>query len=1274
MKKIIPYLLVLALSLYAQTLDEAKELFDKKEQYKEALEIFEKYQNDGEAQYYFGKAYYYGIGVEKDTKKAFEYAKKSANQNNPSGLNLLGVAYQYGEGVEKDELQALMYYKQAANLGNTKAMMNIAKMYAVGSYVKQDTNQAIGWVKKAFDIGYIDAARVLGNMYASPEVKNLAEAFKYYAYFVANSNDKGNLADTYERLGWIYIKQKDYSNAYSNYKKAADLKFYEHTYKLYDLAFENGLNDKKDEAIKYLQIASDNNDSMATQTLVQYLINDIKEPEKAVDILKKSYYEFGNIESGCSLAHHSSLGDSLSEFSTIYNPKESLKIINETTLKYPFHEKIVLCYTTLAYFYRQGNFLEKNYEKAIEIYKQIKEKYLESHTQDFVNEAINELENKDKEAKLIENNLNNKNISNENNLFTVIGNFSKGEQVATVLVSKEYYFISTSDKAIKVIDKKTLQTIRELRGYIANGVDGIVTSMAYDEKNKLLYCAGVNSTINYILNDIIKVFDNISGKIVKTIQNKKSVKNTFLNISQDGKYLVAINNNNMLNFINIETNEIQNFNLQSVNNFIFASIEQTTSDYLIHLVSTDYNFYTISHKQGKIISQEPFRNQIDIKSKTYIEQITGNKILSNFESFVPINKIFYENNDFKIELNNDKVFDFVSNHLELKSSVYNSKSNNTIFVKYLDNGSTLEILENNQKIGLINFGGQKAIYHQIIDNKYIFVANSDFTLQCFFDLNGNPLLMLDGIMFNQKDLIDSKDFLVTYGKDNIVHIWNKTVLLNSNYNEGIYDQNVLDMLSYAAGGDPTQMIKENYSAEDFIGIQKSMRLNYQLDSEKQKAYFKFFMTKKQTIYPLASLYIKNEKDWILYTPEGLFAYGGNGHKLLKYHQNQGLYKEAKIIENEKLFDKFYRPDLIKKILAGEKVDIPVDVKSVILNIKPPELKILENKMKNEKDIDLTYQICDDGNGIADPKLIINGQAINPPSSRGFSIEKIEVKDEKCKVYKSTHTLSSGENTISLKAYDKDKNIASQTEPIKVTANYKIDKKPNLYFLSIAVSDYKNDSLDLKYPVNDVLKVKEKIQQRSKSIYENIYTYELHNKDVNLENINKIFDEIKSKISKNDAFVLYMAGHGVSEDGLYQFVPYNETKKISINTIKENLSKLENDKSLVLLDTCQSGAALENTIDETATVNRLAHEDNRNYIVASSKNQVALEGLDNHGVFTYSVLDGFEKAYFADENDLLVHNLGRYIQSTVPKLTKKHFHFKQEAQFKMANDFILGGKN
>lgn len=1289
MKKIIWYFLIISISIYAQTIDEAKKLFDDTQKYKEAIEIFHKYPNDGEAQYYLGKAYFYGIGVEKDEKKAFEYAKKSANQNNPSGLNLLGVVYQYGEGIEKDELQALMYYKQAANLGNTKAMRNLASMYAnIGSSIIQiNYDEAIEWLKKAVALNDVDSIIILANVLSSNEVQRDEESLKYYEMYI-NLKPK-DIDFAYLKLAFAYKDLKNYELAYENLKKSAKLGNEDAILGIIYFDKKEIISDE--ELLYWMKKGVEKKIDLAYLPLAVYY-RDKKDVENLKSFLHKAYYEDNNIESGCSLASYSSYESVLDDtnFPAIYNPKEALKIINDITSKYPFHEKISSCYTTLAYLYRQGNYVEKNHQKALEIYKQIKEKYSDSYLQSFTSEAINELENEFQEAKTIENSSNNTRISDENNLFTYIDNFSKVNQVATVLTSEDFYFISTSDKSIKVIDKKylnlikelsdkdiinvfdkkSLNTIKELRGYITNGADGIVTSMAYDEKNKLLYCAGINSTKNYILNDIIKIYDIGSGKIVKTIQNKKSFKNTFLNISKDGKYLVAINNNNRINFINTDTNEIQNFNLQDINDFVFATIEKTPSDYLIHLVSKDSHYYSISHTEGKIISQEPFRNQIDIKSKTYIDQAVGNEILNNFESFIPINKISYENSILQIGLENKGTFDF--NDLKLKKSFYvagEDEDNSTdISVDYKDGGATLEILKNKQKIGLINFGNMKAVYHKVIDNKYIFVVNSDYTTQCFFDLSGNPLLILDGMLFNQKNLIDTKKTLITYGDDNIIHIWDKEVLLKSKYNQEIYDSNVIKTLSYAFGGDPREMMHTNFSQEDLTNFEKSMRLDYQLDSEKLKAYLKLFMIQKDTINPLASLYIKNEKDWILYTPEGLFTYGGEGYKLLKYHQNQGLYKEAKIIENEKLFDKLYRPDLIKKILAGEKVDVPMDVKSVILNIKPPELQILSNQMINEKEIDLVYQVCDAGNGVADPKLVINGQAINPPSSRGFSIENIEAKDEKCKIYKSTHTLNSGENIISLKAYDKYKNIANQSEPIKVMANYKIEEKPNLYFLSIAVSDYKDDSLDLKYPVNDVKKVKEKLQQKSKLVYESIFTYELHDKDVTLENINKTFDEIKDKININDAFVLYVAGHGVSKDSIYHFIPYDQAEKISIHEIKTNLSKLENDKSLVLLDTCQSGAAIDSMVDEVTTVNRLSYDDNRNYIVASSKNQVALEGYKDHGVFTYGVLDAF-----INNDKLKVWGLADHISEIVPRITQEKFHFLQIPQAKLNQNFILTGE-
>ena len=65
---------------------------------------------DANAQYYIGKLYYKGKGIEKDYKKAFEYLKKAAEQGHVDAQYYLGKCYYDGKGIEKD-------YEKAFELG-----------------------------------------------------------------------------------------------------------------------------------------------------------------------------------------------------------------------------------------------------------------------------------------------------------------------------------------------------------------------------------------------------------------------------------------------------------------------------------------------------------------------------------------------------------------------------------------------------------------------------------------------------------------------------------------------------------------------------------------------------------------------------------------------------------------------------------------------------------------------------------------------------------------------------------------------------------------------------------------------------------------------------------------------------------------------------------------------------------------------------------------------------------------------------------------------------
>lgn len=1278
-------LMLLAISLFSATIEKAKKLFDDEKKYKEAIEIFLKYPNDGESQYFLGKAYLYGMGLEINEKKAFEYAKLSALNNNPSGLNLLGVMYEYGNGIAKDELQALMYYKQAANLDDTKAMMNIAHMYQHGIFIKKDFHEALYWYNKAYDKGLLFALAYIGDLYMY-DLKDDEKALENYLIL-----EQRNQADAavFNNIGRIYLKKNRNNDAYDYILKATNLKEYSHTYNLFDLAFKLGLDDKKDEAIEYLKLATDNNNSMATQILSQYYFWDEKKHKEAISILQKTYNQFQDIEAGCTLAMF--LNNDIDvevvpqQLLSTYNPDLSYEIVNKIIGKYPKDKKIPLCYTTLAGHYSSGKYTILDYNKALNIYESILEVY--PHQNNNFMKSINDLKQKIKQENEYKTN---QSLNNDNKTFPIFNNFIKKEQSVSVLESNKYYFLATNDKSIKIYDKSNLQFIKELRGWIDYSISGIVSQMAYDETNRLLYVSTLDSAIDFTKNDLIKVFDINSGKIVTTIYNKKALKNTFLEISSDGKYLVAINNETLVNIINIQTNEIQFYNLSSQGKFNKTKIEKKDDDYLIHILSTDNELYTFSLKEKRRVKKELFNYQINFRT---FNGYHAQNIFRDFESN-EIKKLYFDDNKIDIEFSKKSYsFDFKSLMLDTVTTPMQSyMAKDEIDIKYRYGGRLVDIYKSNQLLSTIGLLYVTALNHKIVDNKYIVITTSDVANMLIFTLDGRPIANLQGFSSLQKNIIYNNGYILSYGDDNVINMFDISKIGQIENKKQIHNQETLKGFGKLFGENPIELFA-NIDDEFISYMMQTKQINFSFTPtvENFKSFLNIMMLEKETIAPRASLYIKNEKDWIIYTPEGLFSYGGEGYKLLKYHQNQGLYKEAKIIENEKLFDKFYRPDLIKKILSGEKVEIPMDVKSVILNIKPPKLSIIENKMINEKDISLTYKVCDEGNGISDSKLIINGQAINPPLSRGFSSIKIDFINDKCKVYKSNHTLDLGENKIIFKAYDKDKNIANESEVLKINANYSVETKPttqykstsnqnrhsyknsDLYLLTIAVSNYESDALNLKYSVKDASSIKNKFIDQNKAIYHNIHTFNLFDNNVSLSNIEDIFDEIAQKIKYNDTFVLYIAGHGSSENGKYQFLPYKMNEKFTIDDIKNNLSKVAKNKTLVLLDTCESGAALEN-IDTTATKNRLAYDNAKiNFIVASSKNQVALEGYKDHGIFTFSVLDGFENAYNLKEEDLLLYKLGNYVEKNVPEISRKNFKFEQEAQFKMANDFIIGGK-
>lgn len=102
---------------------------------------------------------------EKDYALAFEYAQKSAAQDNGAGLWALALCYEHGRGVEEDVEKAIELYYKGAQLGHAPSQHSYACYLMRGDYLDHDDETAFSLFEKSAMQGYKLAEFSLCKMY-----------------------------------------------------------------------------------------------------------------------------------------------------------------------------------------------------------------------------------------------------------------------------------------------------------------------------------------------------------------------------------------------------------------------------------------------------------------------------------------------------------------------------------------------------------------------------------------------------------------------------------------------------------------------------------------------------------------------------------------------------------------------------------------------------------------------------------------------------------------------------------------------------------------------------------------------------------------------------------------------------------------------------------------------------------------------------------------------------------------------------------------------------
>lgn len=244
-------------------------------------------------------------------------------------------------------------------------------------------------------------------------------------------------------------------------------------------------------------------------------------------------------------------------------------------------------------------------------------------------------------------------------------------------------------------------------------------------------------------------------------------------------------------------------------------------------------------------------------------------------------------------------------------------------------------------------------------------------------------------------------------------------------------------------------------------------------------------------------------------------------------------------------------------------------------------------------------------------------------------------------------------------------------------------------LAVGVNKYRDRSLWLNYAVPDATSIADSFKNVRGNLYQSVNVTTIFDGDVTADGISSAFNSLAGKVGADDVFIFYLSGHGTTHtDGDYYFIPVDfrfrnaqsvPESAISKHFITENLSKIKAQKSLVMLDTCNSGAFISTGargMAEKTAIDRLSRATGQATIAASSDTQSAMEGYEGHGIFTYVILEGLAgKADSNGDGFISLSELSSYAEEKVPDYSYAKWGYEQYPQIDLRkqSNFPLVGK-
>jgi len=197
----------------------------------------------------------------------------------------------------------------------------------------------------------------------------------------------------------------------------------------------------------------------------------------------------------------------------------------------------------------------------------------------------------------------------------------------------------------------------------------------------------------------------------------------------------------------------------------------------------------------------------------------------------------------------------------------------------------------------------------------------------------------------------------------------------------------------------------------------------------------------------------------------------------------------------------------------------------------------------------------------------------------------------------------------------------------------------LYVLALGVADYRDDGLDLQFPVDDASALVRRLQMEKGGLYDDVHCRILRDEEVTTTAVRRELTRFLGGSKHPDTVVVFVAGHGIRTDrGTYYFLTHEATPADpEEGIIRDDLERLvspdeiDAHRRVLLIDTCYAGSdfrvglrggergipVLESGPEETP----FAQSASGLYVLGACAADGQARERDGHGLFTSALLGG-----------------------------------------------------